>query len=298
MSVLFIFIDGVGVGENSKENPLTNEDLYSFSYFTKQKGLHKECTIHTSEDTLYKPIDANLGVEGLPQSGTGQTTLFTGVNASKVIDKHFGPYPHSKIKPFLANESIFNKALQIEKNPHFLNAYPDIFFTKSEKINRWSCTTYMTKSAGIPLNKLIDIQEERAVTAEITQSTWKSFLKLDVPVIEPEEASQRALDAMKQYDLVLYEYYLTDKVGHSQNRRKVDRILPALDRFIGYIINHMDTNDTLVITSDHGNIEDLSIKTHTRNPVPLFVKGNYTPFLEVESILDITPAIIKTLQEV
>lgn len=28
-----------------------------------------------------------------------------------------------------------------------------------------------------------------------------------------------------------------------------------------------------MITSDHGNIEDLSVKTHTRHPVPLVVYG-------------------------
>ncbi|HXT50199.1 MAG TPA: phosphoglyceromutase, partial [Thermoanaerobaculia bacterium] len=38
-------------------------------------------------------LDAVLGVPGLPQSGTGQTTLFTGVNAQASIGHHVPALP-------------------------------------------------------------------------------------------------------------------------------------------------------------------------------------------------------------
>lgn len=295
MSVLFVFIDGIGVGENVPENPLTSENLKSFSFFTGKNGFHNNCNIRITENSLYKAIDANLGVKGLPQSGTGQTTLFTGINGSKVVGRHFGPFPHSKLKPLLQQDSLFHKVIKAGKKPHFLNAYPDIFFEKSKKSNRWSCTTLMVKSAGVRLNRLEDVKKGKAITAEITQNTWREMLNLDVPEIKPEEAAVRALDAMKEHDLVLYEYYLTDKAGHFQKKKRAEEVLEPLDRFLLYIIKNISNNDSLVITSDHGNLEDLSTKSHTRNPVPLFVKGNIEPFKEVESILDIKKSILKAL---
>ena len=295
MSVLFVFIDGIGVGDNVPENPLTSENLKSFSFFTGKNGFHNNCKIRITENSLYKAIDANLGVKGLPQSGTGQTTLFTGINGSKVVGRHFGPFPHSKLKPLLQQDSLFHKVIKAGKKPHFINAYPDIFFEKSKKSNRWSCTTLMVKSAGVRLNRLEDIKEGKAITAEITQNKWREMLNLDVPEIKPEEAAVRALDAMKEHDLVLYEYYLTDKAGHFQDKKRAEEVLEPLDRFLLYIINNISNNDSLVITSDHGNLEDLSTKSHTRNPVPLFVKGNIEPFKEVESILDIKKSILKAL---
>ncbi len=93
----------------------------------------------------------------MPQSGTGQTTLFTGENASQVIGKHLGPYPHSGIKHLLQEQSIFQAVQQSGKKPYFMNAYPPIFFELSEKRNRWSCTTLMTKSANITLNSTEEV---------------------------------------------------------------------------------------------------------------------------------------------
>jgi len=295
MAVCFVFIDGIGIGERNSSNPLSNKEIQSFSYFTNSNGIDDLCEQRWNEDHLFKKIDANLDVEGLPQSGTGQTTLFTGENASKLIGKHFGPYPHSGIKPLLKERSLFHKAMKIGKKPHFINAYPDIFFKKSSKRDRWSCTTLMTKSSGLRLNRVEDVLAGNAVTAEITQSVWRSRLNLDVPEIEPEIASDRVLNSLKQYDLVLYEYYLTDKAGHEQNRDMADKVLTVLDRFLFAIIKGLRVDDTLVITSDHGNLEDLSVKTHTRNPVPLFVKGQVDAFKSVESIQGVTPAILEVL---
>lgn len=296
MAVLFIFIDGIGVGENNLLNPLANNQLKSFSYFTNRNGYHRECEEVIKKNILYKAIDANLNVEGLPQSGTGQVTLFTGVNAAKLIGKHFGPYPYSKTKPLLEDESLFKKVIKLNKKPHFLNAYPDIFFSKSKKRDRWTSTTLMARSAGVKLNKLDEIKTGKGITAEIIQNAWRDMLGLDVPEISPEEAAERAIKSLDNYDMVLYEYYLTDKAGHKQKRENADLVLFTLDRFLIKIIENIKEDDTIVITSDHGNLEDLSVKTHTRNPVPLFVKGNIDPFKEVSSIVDITSGIIEVLE--
>lgn len=297
MAVCFLFVDGVGIGPKTEFNPLASPKLKSFSFFTGKDGLYDGCEEKDENSILFRKIDANLDVEGLPQSGTGQTALFTGENASKLVGRHFGPYPHSETKPLLKENSLFHKVIEMGKNPHFLNAYPDLFFKKSEKRDRWSCTTLMVRSAGVRLNRLEDVIDEKAVTAEIIQSVWRSKLKLNVPEIEPEEGSRRMLRALDQYDLVLFEYYLTDKAGHEQEREMADRVLTILDRFIFEILNKLDEKHTFVLSSDHGNLGDLSVKTHTRNPVPLFVKGNTEPFRNAGSILDVTPGILEVLGE-
>lgn len=297
MSVIFIFIDGIGIGKNSPDNPLADAGLSSFSYFTGSNGVHDECKPVFEKSKLYKPVDANLEVKGLPQSGTGQVTLFSGQNASKLAGRHFGPFPHSQTKHLLEKESLFHKAIELGMKPVFMNAYPDIFFERAEKRDRWSATTLMTKSAGIKLNRVKDILDGNAVTAEIRQNVWREALSIDVPVINEETAAERVTRAATKYDLVLYEYYLTDKAGHSMDRKFADEVLEVLDRFLISIIRQIREEDTLVICTDHGNIEDLSIKTHTRNSVPLFVKGHTDPFRDAKSIIDVTPGILEVLKQ-
>jgi 2,3-bisphosphoglycerate-independent phosphoglycerate mutase len=296
MALLFVFIDGIGVGDHSENNPLSSSDLKSFSWFTGSNGFHNKLDEVIAGDKLYKTIDANLGVPGLPQSGTGQAALLSGENAPELAGRHFGPFPHSRNKDLLKQRSLFHQAIRLGFNPHFLNAYPEIFFKKSEKRSRWTCTTLMSKSAGLKLNSLDDVLEDRAITAEITQKAWREMLHLDVPEITPEQAARRALESLKFYDLSLFEYYLTDKAGHEMDPVKANRVLGVLDDFLFHILQNLNSDDTLVITSDHGNLEDISIKTHTRNPVPLFVKGDTESFRICRSIMDITPAILETLQ--
>ncbi|WP_445664036.1 alkaline phosphatase family protein [Fodinibius sp. AD559] len=245
---------------------------------------------------LFKFVDARLGVEGLPQSGTGQTALFTGKNAPKKIGKHFGPFPHSGIKPFLKDKSLFLKAKQQGNTCNFINAYPDIFFKKAQKRDRWSCTTLMTKSAGINLNTTQEVKEGKALTAELTQQAWRERLNINVPTILPEQAADRLLEQSEDYDLLLHEYYLTDKAGHSQEIEKATHFLETYDRFLWHLIRNKSRETTIVLSSDHGNVEDLSIKTHTLNSVPLFAYGpGANNFTDAQSILDITPDILETL---
>lgn len=295
MSVIFIFIDGVGLGEEDTSNPFFKKRHESFEVLT-DGFFNKSAKPVIGKDHLFKPIDANLGVEGLPQSGTGQTALFTGRNAAKEIGKHFGPFPHSGIKPFLKHESVFHGVNELGKKPYFMNAYPPIFFEHAQKRNRWSCTTLMTKSAGMKLNSTEDVLNETALTAEIVQNAWREKLGIDIPKITPTDAANRLLNVVPDYDLVLYEYYLTDKAGHNQSLEDAERVLKPLDEFLLQIIKQKRSSDTLVITSDHGNLEDLSTKTHTRNKVPLFILGeNSADFDKVESLTDVKEMILQSI---
>lgn len=294
MDVIFLFIDGVGMGKDENGNPFSQKTYRGFSAMTGDQSLTQKAKIVNKSDHVFRAVDANLGVEGLPQSGTGQATLFSGENASKEIDKHFGPFPHSGTKHLLRQQSLFHKAQQLQRSCKFINAYPDIFFQKAKKRNRWSCTTLMTKSADITLNTTEEVKKGEAITAEITQQAWREQLNIDVPEISPEEAADRLLQQSENYDLLLHEYYLTDKAGHSQEIEKAEKFLSIYDRFLWYLIQQKPRDLTIVLSSDHGNVEDLSVKTHTYNSVPLFALGpGAHHFAGAESIMDVTPGILE-----
>jgi len=297
MAIIFLFIDGVGLGEAHDSNPFYSHSFDAFERLAGFQPFSSGSAPVNGSNQLFKGIDATLDVGGLPQSGTGQATLFTGINAAKKIGRHFGPFPHSEIRPDLRNKSLFFKAKKRGKRCYFMNAYPEIYFEKADKRNRWSCTTLMTRSAGIELNTISEIQNGRAVTAGITQRTWREKLNLDVPEIPPAKAAERILNMAEEVDLLLYEYYLTDKAGHSENMNRAVEVLSTYNEFLNTIISGIDRSDTLILTSDHGNVEDLSTKTHTYNKVPLFVQGaNAGIFESAKSIQDITPLILQAIK--
>lgn len=288
MSVFFLFLDGVGVGDPGPFNPL-DRHLGFLDSFSQLPKSHSLC----------RSLDANLDVEGLPQSGSGQTALFTGVNVARSLGRHFGPYPHSSFKPVLDEKGLFKQWLRSGQKAEFINAFPEGFLEWCERKKRWATISYMVKSAGLDLNGVEKVGAGEAVTAEITQKVWKEKFYPDLEVITPDEASQRVVRRLEHTDLLLMEFYLTDKAGHTQSREKADEVLNLLDAFLSSLLSHMDlSRHTLLITSDHGNLEDLSVKTHTRNPVPLLVAGkSCNHFRSAESILDVTPLLLSLPKE-
>ena len=252
----------------------------------------------SEKDHLFRHIDACLDVDGLPQSGTGQATLLSGINASKILGRHFGPYPHSKIRYLLEQHSLFHQVAESGRSFYFMNAFPEVFFERAKARNRWSCCTLMTKSAGQKLNSVDEVSKNRAITAGLRQDYWRTKLNLDVPEISEEDAADKTMKVADEKDLVLVEYYLTDKAGHDQDPEYARKMLERIDMFLKRIIDTKNNSTTLLVTSDHGNLEDLSTKTHTRNKVPLFADGRLARyFANVESIQDVTPAIVNALRE-
>lgn len=295
MSVIFLFIDGIGLGEAGDQNPLLNLKWDSFLELTNGYGLGRDAPPLILDELLFMAVDANLGIKGLPQSGTGQATLFSGENASKIAGRHYGPFPHSTTRYLLEEKSLFHQAREAGFSTHFINAYPDIFFKKMNESNRWTCTTLMAKSVGQKLNGEQQLRKGKSITAEIVQNAWREQLNIDVKKITPEEAADRLIRSLEEYDLVMFEYYLTDKAGHSMNRSLSLDILETLNRFIGHILRNKRRSDHLVISSDHGNLENLAVKTHTRNPVPLIIQGKRPESIDKAlSIMDV-PGIITSL---
>lgn len=269
---------------------------------------------------VVKAIDACLGVEGLPQSGTGQATLFTGVNCAEHVGRHFGPYPHSSTHGILREKNLFRRvdALALsgdaESDPEsdsessrgngasayaaaFANAYPPRFFDWVEARGRYTVTTMSAVESGLSLRRSEDLATGDAVSADITAAGWPDP-NASIPPREEAEAARHLVQLHRRHRCTLFEYYLTDKAGHGRLDVPAENIVGTVDRFLAGIVAAMDPSlECLVITSDHGNIEALNEKTHTRNPVPLIAWGTgASAFRDVTDLSGVTPAIEQLLR--
>ncbi|MCK9224662.1 MAG: alkaline phosphatase family protein [Candidatus Muirbacterium halophilum] len=265
MKTLMIFLDGVGIAENST-------------------GLIPKNSVLGNIIMNSLPIDACLGVEGLPQSGTGQTSLFCGVNSQKMISRHQYAYPDEKLKQIIKKHNLFSALKSQKKKVCFANAYTQNYIECDTR--RRSVTTWMTLySKTRPLIEK-DLLENKAVYHDITNETYGGNIK--IPIITPEKAGENLLNIASKNDFTLFEYFLTDRMGHGRESLKY---LEVLNRFLNKIIEEISDDIVLLISSDHGNIE-IEGRSHSRNPVPLFLK-NYNLIKPVNNISQIKNLIIE-----
>lgn len=301
--ILFVFLDGVGLGEDDPEaNPLTTH-LDAFERLADGQRWTRDARAVVTPTHLFLPIDANLGMPGLPQSGTGQATLFTGVNCAEVAGRHYGPFPHSKSRPLLAKDNLFHQVERLGL-PHtapsaFVNAYPPRFFEYAKRRDRWTVTTRCCLDAGVRIRGVDDLRRGEALAADLTGQAWPTRLNLDIPLIAEGEAGRRLAHIAGAHALTLFEYFLTDKAGHSQDAGKAQRVVASLDAFFDGLLTHFDPDKgLLLLTSDHGNLEDLSTKSHTRNPVPLITYGRGADaFADVQDLTGVLPALLTALRD-
>jgi len=295
-STILIFLDGVGIGKaDANYNPFFK---YEFLTFTKLFNSIPHLDNQTiSKDNRYIfPTDAIMGVPDLPQSGTGQTSIFCGVNASEIMDRHFGPYPHSKLLPIIKAENIFEKFLNMKKKVVFVNAYPKEFFDyiKDGK-KRMSVTSLSCRYSNVHLFKKSDLIKGNALSAEIDNSRWVQKLKYKIRIIKPETAAKRLLKIASQNHFTLFEHFHTDYLGHGRESETLEERLKVLDRFLLYLFEKLPNDFNLIVCSDHGNLEDISIKTHTLNPALTITAGKDAKSLakRIKNLSQIRDAILE-----
>lgn len=293
-----VFLDGVGIGKKDKlYNPFFK---YGFKTFENLFGTIPSLDNQrlTNGSHFLFPTDATLGIDGLPQSGTGQAALFCGFNAPKFAGKHYGPYPFTTTIPILQKESILVYFRDKYNSSYFANAYPKAFFDYiSSGRSRLSVTTLTCKLAGIKLNRVSDVRAGKALTAELTNERWNQRLGYKLRVIKPKTAARRLIRIAKKYKFTLYEYYLSDHIGHLRLANEFEKLFTEMDEFLFTLLNEVDSQKiTLVICSDHGNLEDLSVKTHTRNPALTITAGKAAKAIagSVKDITQLKEAIIKS----
>lgn len=295
-SVYFFFVDGIGLGPGGAHNPFDRDGLEGFSALSGSDRLISDQFEELHESgAVSRAIDANLGLEGLPQSGTGQATLFTGVNCAELAGRHYGPFPHSTSRPVLKERNLFG--MVGPERSAFANAYPERFFRWAEQRDRWPTTTRCCLDSGVRIRTLDDLRSGDAIAADLTGRGLGAVAESPVQPISELETAKRIAGLTRSHRLVVSEYFHTDKAGHAQDHQKADSCLLSIDRYLQALIETLDFDSTtLVLTSDHGNLEDLSTKTHTRNRVPLIVRGpGSTHFRGVKDLTGVYHGILASL---
>ncbi len=294
-TVLFIFLDGIGIAPPSAANPFSKAPMPTLNSLLK--GPMCQNNQSEKQGLLFNSIDACLGIKGLPQSATGQTALLTGINAAELIGFHLPAFPNQKLVDIIKQHNIFKRALAAGASALFANSYSSLYFQLVEQHKRrHSVTTHCVLASGLPFCDIEDLMQGHAVHWDMTRETLLHYELNSIPVISYYQAGKDLAGIASRYDLVLYESFLSDLIGHSQSMNKALLFLDNLDNFFAGVINHLPDNCTAVISSDHGNIEDMSTTQHTRNPVPLIAYGKAALiFRTVRNITDVTPVIIEVL---
>lgn len=300
MPVLMIFLDGVGLGRpDPSVNPFLRAqmphlaDLLDGHVFALNGG-----GVETSTATLIA-TDATLGVAGTPQSATGQTTIFTGVNAAQELGYHWGPHPNQPLREIIARESVFKKLVAFDGRGAFANAYPERYFTDVERGKRGlSPTGLAARAGGLKLRDHADLRAGQAVSAFITNKGWREHLGYqNLPDIDERQAGRLLAALARQHNFTLFEHYYTDVCGHHQDWPAAIRTLEAIDAFLGGVLDGMGDDMLLIVASDHGNIEDLGVRGHTLNPTPTLLVGKQRHDIapHIASLTDLTPAILRVV---
>ncbi len=292
MSVLLFFIDGLGIGSRGPFNPFDGlDDAEPLAIFHDEEPK-------TILEGIVIPTDACLGVEGRPQSASGQTTILTGINVPATLGYHKQGFPNSAMLEILRDHSLFLQLTRAGIEPiTFANTYTQRFFDERP---RWvSATTAAVEAAGLNFRTVTDLRAGRAVYQDFTNAMLIGRGE-EVNPRTPNEAASVLARIISENRFTLYEYFITDKVGHAQDMPAARMVLRNLARLIRELLMRIDLHHTSVIlTSDHGNIEDLSSRNHTLNPVPTIVWGANKEWIagRIKSLADITPAIVEALTE-
>ena len=301
MGVLFVFVDGLGYGTGDPgRNPVAAPGLTFLAPLLAHPdgppvpGSARPVSF-AGVAGFAGAADACLGVPGLPQSATGQTTLLTGENASAYVGRHVKAYPTGKLRLLLEERNFLTLGARAGRRVTFLNMFrPDSLPLVLSGERRPSATTVAALAAGLRLRTLEDLIRGEAVYHDVTCWTLQGQSYV-VPSVTPGEAARHALDVAARHDLCLYEYFLTDVAGHARDPELVGPVLANLDAFLGSVVAGLglpragpdDVELTLVLASDHGNIEDLSTAGHTRNLVPVLAFGRSARSV-VEGVASIT----------
>ena len=279
MKVIFLFIDGVGLAAPSADNPINKEVC---------PALYRLFERHA------KPIDACLGVEGIPQSATGQATMFTGVNCPKAVGRHCEGFPPIAVRKIVESDNLFLQLKKRGKKVRFADAYliDDVRELADRRFK--SVTSVMALTVPETVATVGDLVKGDAVMQDLTRETIQDRYP-DIATISPQRAAEHLFGIARQNDFTLYEFFQTDVSGHSMDYDRACAVLRVYDRFLATLVRFVEAAGmTLVMTADHGNIESVGERGHTTNPVPFVAFGPKEEFLRdrVGSLVDVTPALL------
>ncbi|MDT8391644.1 MAG: hypothetical protein RRC34_14175 [Lentisphaeria bacterium] len=281
--VLLIMLDGVGWPETALEN----------SIYADCPALLRLFQRHAV------PVDTCLNVPGLPQSATGQTAILTGVNAAAELGSHLHGFPNARLRDIIEQNNLFIQLRDQGVRADFANAYalkPEQALGTAVR----SVTTVAVTSAYGKTRTREHLFAGQAVYHDLTRSWLAEKEQAPVPLVSEETAADHLLAIMRTLDFCLFEFFLTDVIGHRGTLAEKQAVLASLDRFFDRIMSRLNpTVELLLVVSDHGNIEEPDHKRHTANPVPFCAFGYQEQRARegVTSLTDVTPRVISLFEQ-
>lgn len=275
--VLLFFMDGVGLGgPDAAINPFVSAAMPNLTAILGEGWYLASRGPIRSERASLAPTETTLGVPGRPQSATGQSTILTGRNAAALVGEHYGPKPNQAVARVIHQGTLFHEVVAAGGQARLLTPYPERYFEAVESGRRlYSAVPLAATSAGLPLMDAEDLRAGRAVSPDFTGAGWRDFLGYDnMPVLSLAEAGRRIAGIAAGYDFSFFEHWPTDQAGHRGTLTEAVAHLEAIDGVLGGLLAVWDdSRSLLIITSDHGNLEEKGHRQHTQNPVPTILVG-------------------------
>ena len=275
-----LFVDGLGL----PEEPIA-QSVYA-GLPALERLLSPPCCV---------PLDAGLGIAGIPQSATGQTAIFTGVNAAARLGRHCEGFPGPELRALIQSDNLFSRLLAAGRRCTFANAYAIRPGSALPLLFR-SVTTVMTLCTLGTTRNREELLAGRAVYHDVTRRSLAALGGGDIPDVSEAVAAGHLLEVMRSVDVSLFEFFLTDHAGHRGTEAERRQVLQTLDRFVGAFMQGLDPRtELLLLVSDHGNIETRTGRGHSCRPVPWSAFGCAAAeaLAGATSLLDVTPKVLR-----
>lgn len=277
MHILLIFIDGIGLGEDNPEtNPFAIANTPTLHALANGHRWLASTGQQVSERAIFLPTDAQLGIEGRPQSGTNQAVILTGKNVPNIIGRHYGPKPSAETRNLLEGDNFFKTMLTHDKTAALINAYPPrLHYDINRGKTLRSSYQHAVHVAGLPMFTEAELYSGDAMSEDWTGKGWHKHLGYtDTPIYTPHEAGQKMVELSRRYDFAMFSHWFTDVIGHRGTLQEAVNILELFDAVMQGALHEWDDEEGLIIiTSDHGNMEHIGSRKHTENEVPTVVIG-------------------------
>jgi 2,3-bisphosphoglycerate-independent phosphoglycerate mutase len=295
-SVVILFLDGVGMGEADPEaNPFMHVDMPTVQALLNISHLTCDAAGTITDRAVLLGLDTLMGVSGMPQSATGQTTILTGHNAPAALGQHYGPYPNQQLREMLLQNNFFRTLLDAGQPVAYANAYTTRFLDRLKRgKGRLSANTQAAYLSKLKIRSSEDLRQGRAVSALLSNDFWPEP-NFELPPLTARQAGQQFARLAQEHTLTFFEFWYSDFLGHKQKRAESLQVLPLLDDFLAGILDELDfSRSLLLVVSDHGNFEDWTTSKHTKNPALTILAGAGFQVLvpRLHSLLDVKPALL------
>lgn len=314
MHLLFLFFDGIGLGdpEDRQQNPFNAARTPTLNALAGGQTWNASAQAAESDRAIFIPTDANLGVEGKPQSATGQASIMTGLNVPAMVGQHYGPKPSPEVAAIIREGSVAKRLAEAGLESALLNVYASAYLAEIERGKRLASANQMAMlCGGVAMLDGAAYLTQRGFSPDFTGQMWRDFAARhdeastawlaahpgeSIPTSSARESGHRIAARAQQVAFSFMDIWVTDYLGHRGRLEEGVGLLETVDEALAGLLEAWDDEQgSIIISSDHGNLEDLSQRGHTRNLVPTVLIGAQREKLAegLSDLTHITPAILR-----